>query len=155
MFERKWNLFRNPTYTARVKSENAPLSATEFSGCGNCYVLSKESKKQWHRRATPEQRTVIYAQENGHCHYCKAEISFQSFHADHKSPWVYSQNTDLSNLVAACYKCNIAKHTLSYDRYIQLLSEKGLNWRNRKYYMTSQSFRRPQNTQQFEKRLSF
>ena len=135
---------RKSSYVFNVTRNADAVYVLEFVDCKNCSSLSSDIKKVWHRRATAEQRSAIYNRENGHCHYCKADIEFNSFHADHKNPWFRSHNSDLTNLVAACYKCNIAKHTLSYDRYKELLSQKGIKWRNQKYYMTAQSFRKSQ-----------
>jgi hypothetical protein len=144
MLKRNQQFTRNANYVFSTSTKSDDLTVSEFTDCPNCFTLSEGCKKVWNRRATPEQRTILFADSEGYCHYCDDEISFDSFHADHVRPWAYSHNSDLTNLVAACYKCNIAKHTLSYERYTELLAEKGIQWRNRKYYMTSQNFQKPQ-----------
>lgn len=120
--------------------------AMEFINCPHCIELSQGYTRQWPRRATPEQRAIIYYRDGGRCHYCKAVLDPNSFHADHKIAWLYSRNTDLSNLVAACRMCNIAKHTLSYDRYKRLLTQNGIGWRNRKYFATYNKYRHTSTT---------
>jgi 5-methylcytosine-specific restriction endonuclease McrA len=117
----------------------------EFIDCAHCIELSKGYPRIWHRFATQEQRTILYAISRGECHYCGTSIKPNNFHADHKTPWKYSHNSDLSNLVASCYKCNIAKDTLSYARFNELLAEKGLRWRDRKYYATKTHYARKSN----------
>ena len=92
------------------------------------------------RSATDLQRRYVYGRDNGKCHYCHVSLQYNNFHVDHKQPWSKGGPTKLSNLVASCYICNIAKNDMDYHRYINLLEEKGLAWRRKRYFGVKSSF---------------
>jgi 5-methylcytosine-specific restriction endonuclease McrA len=92
------------------------------------------------RRASYFQRLYIYNRDAGKCHYCNVQVTFNGFHADHVEPWSKSKNTSVNNLVASCYMCNIAKHTMNAERYKQLLATGGTNWRRSRYYAIKSNY---------------
>ena len=50
-------------------------------------------------------RAKVFALKGSHCVYCGADAS----HVDHQTPRSRGGSNDISNLVPACAKCNIAK----------------------------------------------
>ncbi len=92
------------------------------------------------RRATKAQRTEVYLREDCKCHYCGITLSYKSFHVDHIVPWSKGGRTQLDNLVASCYMCNIAKSDIDYQKFKILLSIKGLDWRRRFCYANKAKF---------------
>jgi 5-methylcytosine-specific restriction endonuclease McrA len=92
------------------------------------------------RFATLAQKEFIYYREGGMCHYCKQPIQAKGFHADHIQPWSKGGKTEISNLVASCYMCNIAKHTMEYDLFKMKISKNGLGWRRKRYFAVRSNF---------------
>jgi len=86
------------------------------------------------RQATHSQRRLLYIRDRGKCHYCDTVLKTSEFHADHKLAWSRGGETELVNLVVSCRMCNVAKHTMSYDRFKNLLEDKGLGWRRRRFF---------------------
>jgi len=95
------------------------------------------------RIATKEQRQLIYRRDGGVCHYCAligrtTKVHPRSSHRrgrwsscyacgeiDHVHPHVKGGKTVLSNLILACYECNRAKGTKSYDEFVRSLNRRG------------------------------
>lgn len=92
------------------------------------------------RYANRLQREQVYKIDNGNCHYCCIKLNIQDFHVDHKLPYSKGGRTESSNLVASCYMCNVAKHTMSYDSFKKSLEVRGLNWRRRRYFAIKARF---------------
>jgi 5-methylcytosine-specific restriction endonuclease McrA len=92
------------------------------------------------RFATPEQRTFVYFRDDAKCHYCGTDISFNSFHADHIYPFSKGGKTNINNLVASCYMCNVAKHTMDYDKFKQNISQKDIDWRRKRFFAVKSNF---------------
>jgi 5-methylcytosine-specific restriction endonuclease McrA len=76
-------------------------------------------RQQLHRDST---RSLIFDRSGGYCEYCKHEITYDAFIAEHiVPPFLGGSATDPNNLAASCRSCN----TLKGDK---LLSE--LGWEN-------------------------
>lgn len=57
-----------------------------------------------------KRRREIFAKSNGRCHYCAAPLLLDGvWHIEHMLPRALGGLDDLSNLVAACRDCNLAK----------------------------------------------
>jgi len=92
------------------------------------------------RFATSSQRLAVFSLAGGECHYCGVEINFKGFHVDHRLPFSGGGLTEMDNLVASCYMCNGAKHTMKYSRFKYLLSVNGVEWRRRRYFAVRSNF---------------
>ncbi len=92
------------------------------------------------RYANSLQRTEVYNLDKGSCHYCGIELSVKGFHVDHKIPFSKGGKTELNNLVASCYMCNGAKHTMNYRKFKYCLKQNGVDWRRRRYFAIKASF---------------
>jgi 5-methylcytosine-specific restriction endonuclease McrA len=103
-----------------------------------CYLLSMSVCSE--RFATSSQRSFIYSREGGRCHYCQQAINAKGFHADHVQPWSRGGKTETSNLVASCYMCNVAKHTMAYEVFKNNVAKKGLAWRRKRYFAVRSNF---------------
>jgi 5-methylcytosine-specific restriction endonuclease McrA len=92
------------------------------------------------RYANSVQRVHVYNADSGNCHYCGIALNLKGFHVDHKVPFSKGGATELDNLVASCYMCNGAKHTMNYFKFKYNLSAYGIGWRRRRYFAIKASF---------------
>ena len=56
----------------------------------------------------PDSRIALYLWADGKCQMCGKPLG-DSWHADHKTPWVVSHNTNLFEMQALCAGCNTRK----------------------------------------------
>lgn len=92
------------------------------------------------RRATPEQRRKVFDRSLGRCSYCRVKIRWKTFHVDHRVPYAAGGKTILSNLLAACRKCNIAKGVRTETEFRFLLSVGGEEWRDHEYRLVTRAY---------------
>lgn len=64
----------------------------------------------------------ILEYQQGCCAYCGGVLS--AYHVDHVVPLIKGGSNTAENLVIACPACNLSKHDLDYQEWMQL---KGLN----------------------------
>lgn len=53
-------------------------------------------------------RALLYYAQGGKCAKCGCELP-DDWHADHVTPWVVSQRTNVHDMQALCPKCNLEK----------------------------------------------
>ena len=57
------------------------------------------------------------------CHYCKVRLTPDDFVLDHKTPvaelTTKAELIEESNLVVACRKCNQAKGSIGYEKFLE------------------------------------
>lgn len=82
-----------------------------------------------------KRRQAIYNKTGGHCAYCGCKLH-KGWHADHVNP-IYRNDTDqqvarfnrvrgldtIENLMPACPRCNIRKHTLTVEGFRREISK--------------------------------
>ena len=73
------------------------------------------------KKFTKSARQQIYDMFNGHCAYCGCEITLQHMQADHIEPLELGGADEMSNLYPACRSCNHYKHTITIERFRQVL----------------------------------
>ena len=73
------------------------------------------------KKFTKSERQQIYDMFNGHCAYCGCEITLQQMQADHIEPLELGGADEISNLYPACRSCNHYKHTMTIERFRQVL----------------------------------
>jgi len=81
----------------------------------------------WHGRKLPpkEDRERILDAQDGRCFYCMRRFGMRVYRGgrtttlktvwDHQIPWIYSQNNDADNFVAACQVCNGIKRDFCFN----------------------------------------
>ena len=77
------------------------------------------SKVPKDRFATRTQKMVAYKRDDGLCHWCGREL--EAFEADHLIPHSAGGPTTDDNLVAACFRCNQQKGTMSEAEFREWL----------------------------------
>lgn len=92
------------------------------------------------RQATSKQRKEVFSRSRGRCGYCSRRIYETTFHCDHRIPWHAGGKTVLSNLIASCRKCNLAKGVRTEAEFRFLLDLYGLTWRDKEAQMVTRSF---------------
>lgn len=92
------------------------------------------------RRPSLDQRRKVWKRAKGICSYCSAEIDEKSFHVDHRHPWSAGGKTVLTNLLACCKRCNIAKGVRTEAEFRYLLANGGISWRDREFRLVTASF---------------
>lgn len=73
------------------------------------------------KKFTKSERQQIYDMFNGHCAYCGCEITLKQMQADHIEPLELGGADEISNLYPACRSCNHYKHTMTIERFRQVL----------------------------------
>lgn len=61
------------------------------------------------RLANPRRRVLVLKRDAYRCRYCGAQVTKQTAHIDHVTPWVRTGRTVIANLVTACAFCNQQK----------------------------------------------
>ena len=82
------------------------------------------------KKFTKSERQQIYDMFNGHCAYCGCEITLQQMQVDHiDCVDIYAGIYDadgkdincIDNLYPSCRSCNHYKHTMTIERFRQVL----------------------------------
>lgn len=77
-------------------------------------------------------RQAVYAKCDGHCAYCGREITFKQMQVDHMFPksldhvYHFETGKDVNcaeNLMPACRRCNIWKHSLRLEHFRSEIQE--------------------------------
>ena len=61
-------------------------------------------------------RQAVLEKTGGHCGYCGKELGGK-FHVDHIYPKHRGGKDDITNLIAACQRCNIRKATFTVEGF--------------------------------------
>lgn len=61
------------------------------------------------RDVSPEIRKIVLERDGFQCRYCGSKVP--PFHLDHVYPYSKGGETTANNLVTACLKCNLQKHS--------------------------------------------
>lgn len=65
-----------------------------------------------------------YAEQKGHCAYCKRSMKRENATLDHIIPLARCGLHDLSNVCAACELCNSLKSDLEVSEFLVILAER-------------------------------
>lgn len=106
------------------------------------HKTKRESSPEYIRRIPKKDKEEALKLQNYVCVYCGADLmgftwnrrgkhwSPVKTHYDHFVPWTYSQDSSLSNIVAACSKCNHVKSSLVFNTLdearVYILGKRGL-----------------------------
>jgi len=87
-------------------------------------------KKQTSLAPTKKNLEPFIVTDNGElyiCHYCEKIFNRKAITKDHKHPKSDGGINDKSNYTASCQKCNLLKADISYDKFMQIVSEFGVD----------------------------
>ncbi len=73
------------------------------------------------KKLTKEQRVTVYNKFRGHCAYCGCEIDIKDMQADHLVALERGGADELDNIYPACRSCNHYKHTLTVEKFRQVV----------------------------------
>lgn len=72
-------------------------------------------------------RREVFAKSNGICWYCKRPLQLAgAWHVEHAQPKALGGSNELSNLVASCVPCNLAKRDLTGIEYATKMMARGV-----------------------------
>lgn len=72
-------------------------------------------------------RREVYAKSNGICAYCRRPLKMAgAWHVEHAQPKALGGSDDLSNLVASCVPCNLAKRDRTAIEFTTSLLTRGI-----------------------------
>lgn len=78
------------------------------------------------RRPVSRRRRDIFAKCCGCCHYCNAPLELDGpWHVEHMFPRALGGRDEISNLVAACVPCNLAKRDRTAFEFVAQLPSTG------------------------------
>lgn len=72
---------------------------------------------------TKEERIKIYRKTKGHCYLCGDFVDFDSYEIEHKVPLSKGGTNDLSNLFCSCHTCNLIKHDIYPQDFMEKISK--------------------------------
>ncbi len=76
-------------------------------------------------------RRRVIERDGLYCVYCDDDLRDAEIHMDHVIPESRGGETSYNNLQVTCRKCNLAKGTLSEDKFTQRLRVRALNILNK------------------------
>ncbi len=62
-------------------------------------------------------RFYVFQRDAGHCQYCGAELTFNTFTMDHVIPKDSGGTDDAENLRLSCATCNVRKGTKTVEQF--------------------------------------
>ena len=72
---------------------------------------------------TKDERIKIYRKTKGHCYLCGEFVDFDSYEIEHKVPLSKGGTNDLSNLFCSCHTCNLIKHDIYPEDFMEKISK--------------------------------
>lgn len=86
--------------------------------------MKKVSDNTFKRKTfTKEERIEIYRKTKGHCYLCGEFVDFDSYEIEHKVPLSEGGTNDLSNLFCSCHTCNLIKHDIYPEDFMEKISK--------------------------------
>lgn len=68
-------------------------------------------------------RLEVYRKTEGHCYLCGDFVDFDSFEIEHKVPISKGGTNDLSNLFCSCHTCNLIKHDIYPEDFMERITK--------------------------------
>ena len=102
-----------------------PLVRREQGRAGS--MRRQERLKENGGSYTKEEIAELYKIQKGMCYYCGTEVSndkSNQYHLDHYEPIFMGGTNDITNIVLSCSSCNLAKGTISGDKFKRLSTKK-------------------------------
>ena len=72
---------------------------------------------------TKEERIKIYRKTKGRCYLCGEFVDFDSYEIEHKVPLSKGGTNNLSNLFCSCHICNLIKHDIYPEDFMEKISK--------------------------------
>lgn len=83
--------------------------------------LSAYQRTKLNRAFDRADREDALRKEHSRCHYCRAKLTINTVTRDHVEPRSLGGSNKRQNIVAACERCNRAKGSIPYKRFMQLI----------------------------------
>ena len=126
-----------------IEARNARKKASKKMAYFHVYMLMDNGKLKKlsdnipKRKAfTKEERMKIYRKTKGHCYLCGEFVDFDSYEIEHKVPLSKGGTNELSNLFCSCHTCNLIKHDIYPEDFMEKISKIfmfQMRIKNRKY----------------------
>ena len=113
----------NEARNARKKASKkmAYFHVYMLMGNGELEKVSANTSKR--KSFTKEERIKIYRKTKGHCYLCGDFVDFDSYEIEHKVPLSKGGTNDLSNLFCSCHTCNLIKHDIYPQDFMEKISK--------------------------------
>lgn len=113
----------NEARNARKKASKkmAYFHVYMLMGNGELEKVSANAPKR--KSFTKEERIKIYRKTKGHCYLCGDFVDFDSYEIEHKVPLSKGGTNDLSNLFCSCHTCNLIKHDIYPQDFMEKISK--------------------------------
>lgn len=93
----------------------------------------KEKKKVKRKSFTQKERLIVYNKTKGYCYLCGEFVDYNSFEIEHNIPISKGGTNVLENLFCACHSCNIIKHDIYPEDFMEKISKIYLFQMGKKY----------------------
>jgi len=107
-----------------ARFQNDRKNRPHGGGCGKRSSHPAANGSKWLR---PAKRMAIYARDGHRCVYCGGNGDDSKLTLDHLLPVELGGTNVAKNLVTCCIGCNSAKGKKSLRRFLDWLSEKGID----------------------------
>lgn len=83
----------------------------------------KKKRKKTPLKQSRAKTKILHELQSGLCFYCGKSVSLESATKDHRVPISKGGSNEMSNLVMACPRCNIAKGSKSEEEFRLIIKE--------------------------------
>ena len=112
------------------EARNARKKASKKMAYFHVYMLMNNGKLEKVSANTPkrksftkEERIKIYRKTKGRCYLCGEFVDFDLYEIEHKIPLSKGGTNNLSNLFCSCHICNLIKHDIYPEDFMEKISK--------------------------------
>lgn len=112
------------------EARNARKKASKKMAYFHVYMIMSNGKLEKVSANTPkrksftkEERIKIYRKTKGRCYLCGEFVDFNSYEIEHKVPLSKGGTNNLSNLFCSCHICNLIKHDIYPEDFMEKISK--------------------------------
>lgn len=112
------------------EARNARKKASKKMAYFHVYMIMSNGKLEKVSANTPkrksftkEERIKIYRKTKGRCYLCGEFVDFDSYEIEHKVPLSKGGTNNLSNLFCSCHICNLIKHDIYPEDFMEKISK--------------------------------
>ena len=113
----------NEARNARKKASKKMAYFHVYMLMGNGELEKVSVNTQKRKSFTKEERIKIYRKTKGLCYLCGDFVDFDSYEIEHKVPLSKGGTNDLSNLFCSCHTCNLIKHDIYPQDFMEKISK--------------------------------
>ena len=89
----------------------------------NSIPVEKKNTTSKRKSFSVNDRLEVYRKTEGHCYLCGDFVDFDSFEIEHKVPISKGGTNDLSNLFCSCHTCNLIKHDIYPEDFMERITK--------------------------------